>query len=83
MSDRCVLMGDFNVEPDNLVLQPIKEKLFDTAKEFDFPKFSFPSDVPNVKIDYIFVSKDIKVKAADIPNIIASDHRPHTAIIEI
>lgn len=81
--ERCVLMGDFNVEPDNPVLQPIMEKLHDTATEFDLPKFSFPSDVPNVKIDYIFVSKDIMVSSADIPEVIASDHRPHTATIEI
>ena len=82
-SERCVLMGDFNVEPDNPVLQPVREMLYDTAAEFDSPKFSFPSDVPNVKIDYIFVSKDIIVSAADIPAVIASDHRPHTATLEI
>ena len=35
------------------------------------------------KIDYIFVSPDIKIKSADIPEIIASDHRPHIAVIEV
>ena len=80
---RCVLMGDFNVQPDNLVLAPIMEKLCDTAKMFSSPKLSFPTDVPSVKIDYIFVSKDIVVNEADIPEIIASDHRPHTATIKI
>ena len=82
-SERCVVMGDFNVEPDNPVLQPIRDNLYDTAEEFDSPKFSFPSDVPDRKIDYIFVSKDILVSSADIPDVIASDHRPHTATIEI
>ena len=82
-SERCVVMGDFNVEPDNPVLQPIRDNLYDTAEEFDSPKFSFPSDVPDRKIDYIFVSKDILVSSADIPEVIASDHRPHTATIEI
>ena len=51
----CVLMGDFNVQPDN----------------------------PTVKIDYIFVSKDLMVRSADILEMIASDHRPHVAIIEV
>lgn len=82
-SERCVLMGDFNVQPDNPVLEPIMEKMYDTAKLFDSPKTSFPSDVPNVKIDYIFVSNDIKVIDADIPEVIASDHRPHIATIEM
>ena len=79
--ERCVLMGDFNVEPDNPVLRPIMERLYDTAQKFSSPKLSLPSDVPNVKIDYIFVSKDISVCCADIPEIIASDHRPHIATI--
>ena len=82
-SERCVLMGDFNVEPDNPVLQPIREQLYDTAEKFDSPKFSFPTDIPSVKIDYIFVSKDLSVTDADIPNIVASDHRPHIATVVI
>ena len=82
-SERCVVMGDFNVEPDNPVLLSIREKLYDTAEQFDESKLSFPSDVPDRKIDYIFVSKDIMVSDADIPEVIASDHRPHTATIEI
>lgn len=82
-TERCVLMGDFNVQPDNPVLEPIREKLYDTAYAFTSPKLSFPSDVPNVKIDYIFVSRDLSVSCADIPEVIASDHRPHTAMINM
>ena len=82
-TESCVLMGDFNVQPDNPVLAPIMEKLYDTAEMFSSPKLTFPTDIPSVKIDYIFVSKDIVVNEADIPEIIASDHRPHTATIEI
>lgn len=80
---RCVLMGDFNMEPDNPMLKPIKQRLCDTADQFFSPKLSFPSDKPRVKIDYIFVSEDLKVKDADIPSIISSDHRPHVATIMI
>jgi endonuclease/exonuclease/phosphatase family metal-dependent hydrolase len=79
----CVLMGDFNMEPDNPILRPIMQKLHDTAKDFSTPKLSFPSDTPSVKIDYIFVSKDLNVLCADIPAIISSDHRPHVATIEL
>lgn len=81
--EHCVLMGDFNMEPDNQILNPIMQGLQDTAKFFSTYKLSFPSDTPKVKIDYIFVSKDLKVEYADIPEIISSDHRPHVATIEL
>jgi len=81
--EKCILMGDFNVIPENDILNPIKEHMKDVADWFDRPLFSFPSDKPNVKIDYIFVSQDVEVVSADIPEIIASDHRPHTATINI
>lgn len=80
--ERCVLMGDFNVLPDDPVLIPIRERMFDTAECFAEPKFSFPSDKPDRKIDYLFVSKDMKTLAADIPAIVASDHRPYTAEVK-
>ena len=80
--EKCVLMGDFNVTPDSPLLNPIREKMKDTAELFDKELYSHPSDEPVIKIDYIFVSKDIEVVAADIPAIVASDHRPHTAEIK-
>ena len=81
--NRCILMGDFNVLPENPVLQPIRERLFDTAELFPEPLGSYPSDIPDRKIDYIFVSKDLAVLDADIPAIVASDHRPHVATVEL
>lgn len=81
-TDKCVLIGDFNVNPDDPVLKPIKERMKDTFENIKEKKLSFPSINPDCKIDYVFVSKDIRVITADIPEIIASDHRPHTAEIE-
>ncbi|MBR5059234.1 MAG: endonuclease/exonuclease/phosphatase family protein [Clostridia bacterium] len=81
--NNCVLMGDFNVVPDDPVLAPIKERMFDTAELFAEPKLSFPSPEPDRKIDYIFASRDLKVLSADIPAIVASDHRPYVAVIEL
>lgn len=80
---KCILMGDFNVEPDNTILNPIREKMTDASCKFKNELLSWPSDKPNKKIDYIFVSPDIEVINADIPDIVASDHRPHTAQIEL
>ena len=80
--EKCILMGDFNIRPDNEILQPIREIMKDTADCFKSNLLSFPSDNPYAKIDYIFVTPDIEVVAADIPPIIASDHRPHTAEVK-
>ena len=79
---KCVMMGDFNLIPTDPLLAPLFAKMQDTACAFAEPKLSFPSDNPDRKIDYILTSRDGKVKAADIPAIIASDHRPHTAEVE-
>ena len=81
--EKCILMGDFNVKPENPVLDPIRARMKDVSTCFAQPLYSFPSDVPNRKIDYIFVSPDIQVQEADIPAIVASDHRPHTATVRL
>ena len=81
--EKCILMGDFNLRPENALLDPIRARLRDTAEMFDSEKLSYPSDAPKVKIDYIFVSRDLEVVEADIPPIVASDHRPHTATVRI
>ncbi len=79
--EKCVLMGDFNVTPDNEVLEPLREIFKDTAEFIKGDAFTFPSDKPNRKIDYIFVTKDIKVEASAVLPTVASDHRPVTADI--
>lgn len=80
--EKCILMGDFNIEPDNEVLNPIRERMIDTADLFKEPLLSWPSDNPTIKIDYMFVSRDIEVISADIPAIVASDHRPYISEIK-
>ncbi len=80
---RCILMGDFNLRPENPILDPIRARMRDTADAFGSPKLSFPSDTPRCKIDYIFVSRDVEVVEADIPPVVASDHRPHVATVRL
>ena len=80
---KCIAMGDFNVEPDNEVLLPLRQELKDAADLFTEELKSFPSDAPEIKIDYIFCSKDVEIVSADIPDIVVSDHRPHIAEIII
>ena len=81
--EKCILMGDFNLRPDSPILLPIRERMKDTASVFSDELLSFPSDNPREKIDYIFVSPDIEIISADIPAIVASDHRPHTAELKL
>ena len=81
VSEKCVLMGDFNITPKNPIIAEISKRMYDTAKLFECEKFSFPSDAPNIKIDYMFVSGDISVKTADIPAYVLSDHRPYIITI--
>ena len=81
-AERFVLMGDFNMTPDNPILAPIFGALQDSAVHFPAPRLSFPSDNPTIKIDYLFTSADVKVLSADIPDWVVSDHRPHLAVIE-
>lgn len=81
--EKCILMGDFNVTPDSVLLSPIREKMVDASVCFDGERLSFPSDAPKKKIDYIFVTPDLELVYADIPAVIASDHRPHTAEIKL
>ena len=75
-------MGDFNLTPDNPVLDPIRAKMKDTALGYCGDTPTWPSYKPEVKIDYIFVSPDIEVEYAEIPTLIASDHRAHIAKIK-
>lgn len=74
-----ILMGDFNMDPNDSTLKPIYNLLNNTLED---NIFTYPSINPTRKIDYIFASKDIRVLDAQIPNLVASDHLPHTAILD-
>ena len=82
-SERCVLMGDFNLTPDSPYIRRISEKMQDASTQISGDTATYPSDAPNIKIDYIFVTRDITVEGAKIPATMASDHRPHTAVLKI
>ncbi len=69
--EKCIIMGDFNCTPDSSELKPLFERFNCT----DIIDYTFPSDSPVKKIDYIFLSKDIEITdKGTSPNVI-SDHR--------
>jgi len=81
-----ILMGDFNIRPNNALLDPIRERLIDTAflQPGYFKTFpSYPSDYPDCKIDYVFVSRHFTPKALTIPQVRASDHMPYVAEVSL
>ncbi|MBQ9468463.1 MAG: endonuclease/exonuclease/phosphatase family protein [Clostridia bacterium] len=76
-----ILTGDFNVEPDDPVLAPIRARLYDTAAKNGGDAPTYPSDKPRIKIDYIFCSDVLYVKNVSVPDMIVSDHLPVRAEI--
>lgn len=81
--EKCIFMGDLNIVEDDSRLDAIRERMVDTASVHGKGLLTFPSDVPEIKLDYIFVSRDIKVSGVFIPNDVVSDHLPFVADIEI
>ena len=81
--DDVVLMGDFNMLPDNEILSPLYARLKSVAKEQESNEYTFASYDPKFQIDYIFVSKNVKVQSYTVYKNIVSDHRPISAEIEL
>ncbi len=78
-----ILMGDFNALPHCEALAPIYERLVSAAEEMNNNDFTFASFKPDRTIDYIFVSKDIKVECFEVKKDILSDHRPCVAKVTL
>lgn len=75
-----IFMGDFNMTDDSPIISKFKEMMNITIPEA-IPTFN--SIEPFKRIDYIFLSKDIKLIESEVINVVASDHLPVKAIIEI
>lgn len=74
-SKKTILMGDFNMEPEDEVLQPLYGILRDTASVSGEALNTFPADDADRKIDYIFVSNDFDVIDTEVSDKIGSDHK--------
>ncbi|MBR4204289.1 MAG: endonuclease/exonuclease/phosphatase family protein [Clostridia bacterium] len=73
------IMGDFNTDPTDPVLAPLFER-YDEAGAY-CPGYTFPSDRPSCRIDYLFCSPDTRIESARVIPAEASDHRPVLAEI--
>ena len=77
-----VLMGDFNMTPDNPLIKKLSEVFTDSHASVGKDVLTFPSHAPEIRIDYIFV-RDAKVLDANTISKVVSDHYAITADIEI
>ena len=80
-SGPVVMMGDLNATPDAPVMKPLLAALQDTAAGCDL--LTFPSDVPDRKIDYILYSAHFRCENLHSINTQNSDHRPLIAVLDL
>ena len=78
-----VFMGDLNMEPDDPTMQPIFRAFLDTAAALPPDVKSFPSERPTIKIDYVFATDEFQIAAAELPEVVASDHCPYIADLNL
>jgi endonuclease/exonuclease/phosphatase family metal-dependent hydrolase len=80
-----ILVGDFNAEEDEFI-QIMSGRLkdaFSVAGSEDGSTFGFRSSLPNVRIDYIWVSDGFEVINASTLPAEASDHYPVIAVVKL
>ena len=90
-----ILMGDFNMRPDNFLLNRIRQRLTEVVPQGEGYVHSFPSwprdaqipasmrDYPRCKIDYIFVSQHFTATECRVHQNRASDHLPMIAKLRL
>jgi len=77
-----IFVGDFNASPDDPVLAPLYARLQDVSEGRKEP-LTFSSRIPEIKIDYIFVSRHFTVGRVWTIDTEASDHRPLLAEVTL
>lgn len=90
-----ILMGDFNMRPDNFLLDRIRQRLQDIRPSepgyhHTFPSWPSDAKVPEqirnyrcCKIDYIFASQHFRQLDCRVHQVRVSDHMPLLATLEL
>ncbi len=85
-----IVMGDFNATPESLTIKNMQRILADSDPS-SLPTWSVypegchvckPQKI-NIRLDYIFTSKDLSVKSFGVGDSKGSDHLPILATVEI
>lgn len=82
-SEKTIFLGDLNIIPSNFIIKELKESFHEVTIYFNNELATYPSNNPELKIDYIFVSKDINILNSETINCIISDHLPIVCEISI
>lgn len=83
-------MGDFNAMPESKTIAKVKEVLID-ADSRNQPTWSvYPAGCPecnpqkvDIRLDYIFTTKDIHARSYWVESSKGSDHLPVSVIVEL
>lgn len=79
-----IVVGDYNARPwDPETLMAAEHAVDAWAVCGDGPGYTFPSNAPDRRIDYIFASRDLLIRSIDVIRTEASDHLPVYADIEL
>ena len=81
-STPMVLLGDFNMTPDDPVYAALACRFTDCAAYAGTDEFTFPSHAPRERIDYIF-ARGLRVLGANVVKTVASDHLAVTAELAV
>lgn len=83
-SNPFIIMGDFNTPPRGLLYRRLSEHYQDAFHAAGWGTgYTFRTDLPVLRIDYIFTSRDIMARQCFVPSVAASDHRPLVADLVI
>ena len=80
---KIIFLGDLNMNPNCGIIKELKNMFNEVTDYFNNELATYPSIEPKDKIDYIFVSKDIKILSSETIKIVASDHFPIICDIKI
>jgi len=82
-SNHTVLLGDLNTQPSDPEIFTLRQaNLIDIGARMDpHLAYTFSSDNPYKRIDYIWISPDLYAKTVEVPLSTASDHLPIVALI--
>lgn len=89
--NRFIFMGDLNAMPNSYTIKQIRRYLTNCGPDFSqktwttklFQHQNFKTSKLNWRLDYVFATKDIKVKSAKVIKTKVSDHLPILVEIEI
>jgi endonuclease/exonuclease/phosphatase family metal-dependent hydrolase len=75
-----IIVGDFNTTPESAEIRMMTAQYKDVFAELgQHQDCTYPADQPDIRIDYMFISEDVKICSGKVIHTNVSDHLPITA----